>query len=150
MSCLDEDFMYQLEDRPLLTHVHQHSKHTLPLPQALSYLDEDFMYQLEGRYYDQAEAVKLRVHLNMAAVQIKTGDYNTAVYNCSQVRRWWRWWWWCEAGAGMEAGLQVVRKSERERWPGCERALCGSKHTSALSDCLPGKSRGDLHCHAPS
>ncbi len=43
------------------------------------------MYQLEGRYFDQAEAVKLRVHLNMAATQIKTGDFNTAVYNCSQV-----------------------------------------------------------------
>ncbi|KXZ44317.1 hypothetical protein GPECTOR_69g410 [Gonium pectorale] len=52
---------------------------------ALSYMDEDFMYQLEGHYLDKAEAVKLRVHLNMAAAQLKTGDYNTAIYNCGQV-----------------------------------------------------------------
>lgn len=48
-------------------------------------MDEDFMYQLEGRYLDAAEAVKLKVHLNMAAAQIKTGDFNTAIYNCGQV-----------------------------------------------------------------
>ncbi|GLC34613.1 hypothetical protein PLESTM_000217400 [Pleodorina starrii] len=52
---------------------------------ALSYLDEDFMYQLEGHYLDKAEAVKVKVHLNMAATQLKTGDYGTAIYNCGQV-----------------------------------------------------------------
>ncbi len=53
--------------------------------QALSYMDEDFMYQLEGRYLDNAEAIKLRIHLNMAAAQLLLGDYNTAIYNCGQV-----------------------------------------------------------------
>ncbi len=28
--------------------------------------------------------VKLPVHLNMAACQIQLGDYNTAVYNCTE------------------------------------------------------------------
>ncbi|KAG2428594.1 hypothetical protein HYH02_014296 [Chlamydomonas schloesseri] len=52
---------------------------------ALSYLDEDFMFQLAGHYLDKAEAVKVLVHLNMAATQLKTGDWNTAIYNCGQV-----------------------------------------------------------------
>ncbi|KAG2435086.1 hypothetical protein HXX76_007173 [Chlamydomonas incerta] len=52
---------------------------------ALSYLDEDFMFQLAGHYLDKAEDVKKLVHLNMAATQLKTGDWNTAIYNCGQV-----------------------------------------------------------------
>ena len=53
--------------------------------QALSYLDEDFLMQLEGFYLDKAHEVKLPIHLNMAACQIATGDYRTAVHNCSEV-----------------------------------------------------------------
>lgn len=52
---------------------------------SLSYLDEDFMFQLEGRYLEKAEEIKIPIHLNMAAAQIKINDYNTAIYNCSQV-----------------------------------------------------------------
>lgn len=52
---------------------------------ALSYIDEDFMMQLDGFHLEQAEKVKLPIHLNMAACQIKIGDYNTAAYNCSEV-----------------------------------------------------------------
>ena len=53
--------------------------------QALSYLDEDFLFQLEGMYLDKAHEVKLPVHLNMAACQLQTGDYQTAIYNCTEV-----------------------------------------------------------------
>ncbi|KAG2500970.1 hypothetical protein HYH03_000792 [Edaphochlamys debaryana] len=52
---------------------------------ALSYMDEDFIYQLDGHYLDKAEKLKVLVHLNMAACQLKTEDYNTAIYNCGQV-----------------------------------------------------------------
>lgn len=52
---------------------------------ALSYTDEDFMMQLEGPHLDKAEAVVVPVHLNMAAAQLKLGDYNTAIHNCAQV-----------------------------------------------------------------
>ena len=41
--------------------------------------------QLEGLYLDKAHEVKLPIHLNMAACQIATGDYHTAVHNCSEV-----------------------------------------------------------------
>ncbi len=54
--------------------------------QALSYLDEDVMMQLEGHYLDQAHAVKVPIHLNMAACQLRIGDNNTAIYNCTEVR----------------------------------------------------------------
>ncbi len=54
--------------------------------QALSYMDEDFLMQLEGMYLDKAHAVKLPVHLNMAACQLQLGDYHTAIYNCTEVR----------------------------------------------------------------
>lgn len=43
------------------------------------------MMQLDGPYLDKAEAIKLPIHLNMAAVQIKMGDCTTAIYNCTQV-----------------------------------------------------------------
>eukprot|EP00197_Chlamydomonas_leiostraca_P004432 CAMPEP_0202859602 /NCGR_PEP_ID=MMETSP1391-20130828/1645_1 /ASSEMBLY_ACC=CAM_ASM_000867 /TAXON_ID=1034604 /ORGANISM="Chlamydomonas leiostraca, Strain SAG 11-49" /LENGTH=376 /DNA_ID=CAMNT_0049538651 /DNA_START=34 /DNA_END=1161 /DNA_ORIENTATION=+ len=52
---------------------------------ALSYLDEDFMMQLEGHYEDQANAVKVPIHLNMAACQLRIKDYHTAIYNCTEV-----------------------------------------------------------------
>lgn len=52
---------------------------------ALSFLDEDFLMQLDGPFLDKAIDVKLPVHLNMAACQIKSGDYHTAIYNCNQV-----------------------------------------------------------------
>ncbi|KAJ9532937.1 hypothetical protein QJQ45_018036, partial [Haematococcus lacustris] len=52
---------------------------------ALSYLDEDFMMQLEGFYEDKANEVKVPIHLNMAACQLRIKDYHTAVYNCSEV-----------------------------------------------------------------
>jgi hypothetical protein len=34
----------------------------------------------------QANQVKLPIHLNMAMCQIKSKDYQTAIYNCSEVR----------------------------------------------------------------
>ncbi|KAK9820125.1 hypothetical protein WJX72_006361 [[Myrmecia] bisecta] len=52
---------------------------------ALSYLNEDFMMQLDGFYLEKANDVKLPIHLNMAACQIKLGDYQTAIHNCSEV-----------------------------------------------------------------
>ena len=61
---------------------------SLPLSvllQALSYCDEEFMLQLQDRHLDMAEAVTFPVYLNMAAVQIKLGDYATAAHNCTQV-----------------------------------------------------------------
>lgn len=42
--------------------------------------------QLEGPHLDKAEAVVVPVHLNMAAAQLKMGDYDTAIFNCTQVR----------------------------------------------------------------
>lgn len=53
--------------------------------QALSYIDEDFFMQLDGPYLEKAEAIKIPIHLNMAAVQLRMGDCNTAIYNCSEV-----------------------------------------------------------------
>jgi hypothetical protein len=44
------------------------------------------MLQLEGPHLDKAEAVVVPVHLNMAAAQLRLGDYNTAIHNCGQVR----------------------------------------------------------------
>mmetsp|Transcript_16635 Transcript_16635/g.43499 ORF Transcript_16635/g.43499 Transcript_16635/m.43499 type:complete len:409 (+) Transcript_16635:43-1269(+) len=52
---------------------------------ALSYMDEDFMIQLEGFYEDKAKQVKLPIHLNMAMCQLKSKDFQTAIYNCSEV-----------------------------------------------------------------
>ena len=52
---------------------------------SLSYLDDDMLMQLEGDYLDKAHSLKIPVHLNMAACQLQTGDYNTAIYNCSEV-----------------------------------------------------------------
>lgn len=49
------------------------------------------MFQLAGHYLDKAEDVKKLVHLNMAATQLKTGDWNTAIYNCGQVGGAWEW-----------------------------------------------------------
>lgn len=54
--------------------------------QALSFCDEDFMLQLQGPHLDKAEAVTNPVLLNMAAVQLKIGDYATAAHNATQVR----------------------------------------------------------------
>eukprot|EP00955_Chlamydomonas_euryale_P116728 366436-Chlamydomonas_euryale.AAC.13 len=54
--------------------------------QALSYMDEDFLMQCEGFYLDKAHEVKMPVHLNMAACQLQLGDFNTAIYNCGEVR----------------------------------------------------------------
>lgn len=45
------------------------------------------MLQLEGPHLDKAEGVIVPVHLNMAAAQLKMGDYATAIHNCSQVRQ---------------------------------------------------------------
>ncbi|GBF95318.1 peptidyl-prolyl cis-trans isomerase [Raphidocelis subcapitata] len=52
---------------------------------SLSFTDEDFLLQLEGPHLDKAAAVMVPVHLNMAAAQIKQGDFHTAIHNCSQV-----------------------------------------------------------------
>ncbi len=52
---------------------------------ALSYVDEDFLMQLEGRHLTQAQAIKIPIHLNMAACQLREGDPHTAVFNCSEV-----------------------------------------------------------------
>jgi hypothetical protein len=43
------------------------------------------MLQLHDKHLDMAEAVTFPVYLNMAAVQIKLGDYATAAHNCTQV-----------------------------------------------------------------
>eukprot|EP00201_Polytomella_parva_P022076 CAMPEP_0175039452 /NCGR_PEP_ID=MMETSP0052_2-20121109/591_1 /TAXON_ID=51329 ORGANISM="Polytomella parva, Strain SAG 63-3" /NCGR_SAMPLE_ID=MMETSP0052_2 /ASSEMBLY_ACC=CAM_ASM_000194 /LENGTH=425 /DNA_ID=CAMNT_0016301305 /DNA_START=23 /DNA_END=1301 /DNA_ORIENTATION=- len=51
---------------------------------ALTYLDEEFFYQLEGKYLSRAEESKASVHLNLAACQIKLGDFHTCIYNCTQ------------------------------------------------------------------
>ena len=53
--------------------------------QALSYCDEDFMLPLQGPHLDKAEEVTNPVYLNMAAVQIKIGDYAAAAHNATQV-----------------------------------------------------------------
>ena len=86
--------------------------------QSLSYLDEDFMFQLEGRYLDKAEEIKIPIHLNMAAAQIKISDYNTAIYNCSQ------------ASAGTRGALWGLAGSDQ-----CQRVLCAAvtKQLGALS-----------------
>lgn len=52
---------------------------------ALSYINEDFMVQLEGPHADRANAVRLPIHLNMAACQIRLCDWHGAIWNCSQV-----------------------------------------------------------------
>ena len=52
---------------------------------ALSYINEDFMVQLEGPHADRAHGVRLPIHLNMAACQIRLADWHGAVWNCSQV-----------------------------------------------------------------
>eukprot|EP00775_Hariotina_reticulata_P007506 gene7506-7716_t len=52
---------------------------------ALSYCDEDFMLQLHGPHLDKAEEITNPVFLNMAAVQLRTGDYATAAHNATQV-----------------------------------------------------------------
>ena len=70
-------------------YTHQPGRSYVPPPpacQALSYLDEDFMMQLENFYLDRAMAVKTNIHLNMAACQLKTHDYHTCIYNCTEVR----------------------------------------------------------------
>jgi hypothetical protein len=54
------------------------------------------MLQLHDKHLDMAEAVTFPVYLNMAAVQIKLGDYATAAHNCTQVS-----WWW---GRGVALG----------------------------------------------
>jgi hypothetical protein len=51
----------------------------------MSYCDEDFMLQLQGPHLDMAEAVTDPVLLNMAAAQLKTGDYAMAAHNATQV-----------------------------------------------------------------
>lgn len=58
------------------------------LLQALSYCDEDFMLQLHGPHLDKAEEITNPVFLNMAAVQLRTGDYATAAHNATQVGGW--------------------------------------------------------------
>ena len=55
------------------------------LVQALSYCDEDFMLQLHGPHLDKAEEVTNPVYLNMAAVQLKQGDFAAAAHNATQV-----------------------------------------------------------------
>lgn len=57
----------------------------LLLPQAISYCDEDFMIQLQGPHLDKAEEVTDPILLNMAAAQLKTGDYAMAAHNATQV-----------------------------------------------------------------
>ena len=52
---------------------------------ALSYVDEDFMMQLEGRHLNSAQAIKIPIHLNMAACQLREQDPQTAAFNCSEV-----------------------------------------------------------------
>ncbi|CAL8461943.1 g1474 [Coccomyxa elongata] len=52
---------------------------------ALSYINEDFMIQLEGPHADKAESLKIPIHLNMAACQIKLQDWQGVMWNCSQV-----------------------------------------------------------------
>jgi hypothetical protein len=43
------------------------------------------MMQLEGFHLEKAENVKVPIHLNMAACQLRIDDPTTAIYNCSQV-----------------------------------------------------------------
>lgn len=57
-------------------------------PQAISYCDEDFMIQLQGPHLDKAEEVTDPILLNMAAAQLKTGEFALAAHNSTQVRRW--------------------------------------------------------------
>ena len=45
------------------------------------------MMQLEGRHLIQAQAIKIPIHLNMAACQLREGDPHTAIFNCSEVGR---------------------------------------------------------------
>ncbi|GAB4823500.1 hypothetical protein N2152v2_010546 [Parachlorella kessleri] len=52
---------------------------------ALSFMNEDFLLQLEGFHLAKAQAVRLPSLLNMAACQLKQGDYHEAVINCNQV-----------------------------------------------------------------
>lgn len=44
------------------------------------------MLQLHGAHLDKAEEVTNPVFLNMAAAQLKLGDYATAAHNATQVR----------------------------------------------------------------
>jgi hypothetical protein len=60
----------------------------LLLLQAISYCDEDFMIQLQGPHLDKAEEVTDPILLNMAAAQLKTGDYAMAAHNATQVSSW--------------------------------------------------------------
>lgn len=53
--------------------------------QAISYCDEDFMIQLQGPHLDKAEEVTDPILLNMAAAQLKTGEYALAAHNSTQV-----------------------------------------------------------------
>jgi hypothetical protein len=53
--------------------------------QAISYCDEDFMIQLQGPHLDKAEEVTDPILLNMAAAQLKTGEYQLAAHNSTQV-----------------------------------------------------------------
>lgn len=52
---------------------------------AMSYCDEDFMMQLQGPHLDKAEEVTDPIFLNMAAAQLKTGDYAMAAHNSTQI-----------------------------------------------------------------
>jgi hypothetical protein len=81
-------------------------RHCAPHVQGLSYMDEDFLYQLEGHFLDRAEDKKRAIHLNMAATQLRTGDYNTCIYNCTQASG-------ARAGAG-----RVKRTRPRRCWRG--------------------------------
>lgn len=51
----------------------------------MSYCDEDFMIQLQGPHLDKAEEVTDPILLNMAAAQLKTGEYALAAHNSTQV-----------------------------------------------------------------
>jgi hypothetical protein len=53
---------------------------------ALSYVNEDFLVQLEGPHADRAHALRLPIHLNMAACQLRLADWAGAAWNCSQAR----------------------------------------------------------------
>lgn len=53
---------------------------------ALSYVNEDFLVQLEGPHAERAHTLRLPIHLNMAACQLRLQDWQGAVWNCSQVR----------------------------------------------------------------
>eukprot|EP00854_Cymbomonas_tetramitiformis_P017802 gene17802-21199_t len=53
---------------------------------ALSYFGESFMFQLEGldKYKNQANAIRLPIHLNLAACHLKKDQFSEVIVNCTE------------------------------------------------------------------